>query len=301
VELADGTTIQVTREHPFYSPDESRYKPIGEFKPGEQLARIGQDEKLKAIGVAGVKAVRGEFTVYNLSVDSSHENYVAAGVLVHNKTPTPSPDQVSTFKAMSHYNKGEEYREAENWVMAIGEYTTAIETNPNYQSAYLDRAISYYFLGQYQNAIADYTRAIQLDPNNDAAYNNRGAAYAELDQYQRAIEDYDKVIQLDGGFPVVYFNRGRNYEDLGQYQRAIQDYTKAIQIDPNYDFAYLNRGNTYYRLSQYQNAINDYTKAIQINPNYAQAYYNRSLSYGNLGQTSNADKAKACSLDSQYC
>ena len=97
VELADGTTIQVTREHPFYAPDESRYKPIGEFKPGERLASIGQDEKLEAIVVTGIKAVRGEFTVYNLSVESSHHNYVAAGVLVHNKTqeptrkPTPEP------------------------------------------------------------------------------------------------------------------------------------------------------------------------------------------------------------------
>jgi hypothetical protein len=105
VELADGTTIQVTREHPFYSPDESRYKPIGEFKPGEQLARISRDEKLKAIGVAGVKVVRGEFTVYNISVDSSHENYVAAGVLVHNKTPNPTqPWWLPTAKAMSYYD-----------------------------------------------------------------------------------------------------------------------------------------------------------------------------------------------------
>jgi len=105
VELADGTTIQVTREHPFYSPDESIYKPIGEFKPGEKLARIGRDEKLKAIGVAGVKVVRGEFTVYNISVDSSHENYVAAGVLVHNKTPNPTqPWWLPTAKAMSYYD-----------------------------------------------------------------------------------------------------------------------------------------------------------------------------------------------------
>ena len=89
VELANGTTIQVTREHPFYSPDEARYKPIGEFKPGERLGRIGRDEKLETIVVTGIKAVRGEFTVYNLSVESSHHNYVAAGVLVHNKILPP--------------------------------------------------------------------------------------------------------------------------------------------------------------------------------------------------------------------
>ena len=57
VKLADSTTIQVTREHPFYSLDESRYKPIGEFKHGERLARIGLDEELEAIVVVSIKAL----------------------------------------------------------------------------------------------------------------------------------------------------------------------------------------------------------------------------------------------------
>jgi len=106
VELAGGTTIQVTREHPFYAPDESRYKPIGEFKHGERLGRIGRDDKLETIVVTGIEAVRGEFTVYNLSVESSHHNYVAAGVLVHNKTQTPTRTLHTSSPSLGQYHEG---------------------------------------------------------------------------------------------------------------------------------------------------------------------------------------------------
>ena len=68
--------------------------------------------------------------------------------------------------------------------------------------------------------------------------------------------------------------------------------------------SYFNRGLAYYYyLGQHQRAIQDYDKAIQLDPNDAKAYNNRGFAYHNLGQDAeaDADKAKACSLDSQYC
>ena len=62
---------------------------------------------------------------------------------------------------------------------------------------------------------------------------------------------------------------GRSQGLLGEYQRAIEDYDKAIQLDPDDAMAYNNRGVAYYYLGQY-------TKQA-------------------------ADRAKACSLDSQFC
>ena len=174
-----------------------------------------------------------------------------------------------TPNATSYDNKGEEWYNAENWVMAVGEFTNAIQVNPNYSNAYWYRGLSYVNLGQYQTAINDYTKAIQLDPDETA----------------------------------LYFNRGFSYQELGQYQLAINDYTKALQIDPEYFNAYVSRGYSYGKLGHDQNAINDNTKAIQLDPDYALAYANRGVGYRNLGQTANAnaDDARACSLDSQYC
>ena len=59
----------------------------------------------------------------------------------------------------------------------------------------------------------------------------------------------------------------------------------------------------YYYLGAYQRAIQDFDKAIRLESGYALAYDARGLAYSNLGQYSktDADKAKACSLDNEYC
>jgi uncharacterized repeat protein (TIGR02543 family) len=252
-------------------------------------------------------------------------------------TPTPRP--TPTPNAWSYHNKGNEYYDSENWVLAIGEYTRAIGVNPNYTKAYwrrgysyskldqnqnaitdytkviqldpddnvayMNRGVSYKNLGQYATAIADYTKSIQLDPDYAKAYQNRGYSYAKLGQYATAIADYTKSIQLDPDYAKAYQNRGYSYAKLGQYATAIADYTKSIQLDPDYANAYLNRGVAYHNQTpgQYQLAITDYTKTIQLDPDYGLAYDNRGIAYRNLGHTTlaDSDKTMACSLDSQYC
>ena len=53
-------------------------------------------------------------------------------------------------------------------------------------------------------AVEDYTKAIELNPNDAQAHNNRGAAYGEKDDFGRAIEDYTKAIELKPDFAEAY-------------------------------------------------------------------------------------------------
>jgi hypothetical protein len=89
-----------------------------------------------------------------------------ARVIVVTPTPTPTktPRPTATPNVSSYYNKGEEYYNAENWVMDVREITNAIQVNPNYSNAFWYEGSSYNELGQYQNAIHDYGKTIQLDP-----------------------------------------------------------------------------------------------------------------------------------------
>jgi Flp pilus assembly protein TadD len=192
------------------------------------------------------------------------------------QTPTPifrlDRRPTATPNMLSYYNKGQEYVDAENWVMAVGEYT----------------------------------KAIQLDPENSNIYSRRGGIYRALSQYQNAIDDHTKAIQLDPENLFWYLNRAYTYDDLGQHQNAINDYTKAIQLGPDWALTYISRGSAYNNQTspQYQLAIADFTQAIQIGSSYdALAYNTRGIAYRDLGQSTpaDADKAKACSLDSQYC
>jgi tetratricopeptide (TPR) repeat protein len=60
----------------------------------------------------------------------------------------------------------------------------------------------------YENAIRSYDRAIEINPNYAEAYLNRGIAYRNLKDYQNAIRSYDRAIEINPNDAEAYFNRG---------------------------------------------------------------------------------------------
>jgi tetratricopeptide (TPR) repeat protein len=107
----------------------------------------------------------------------------------------------------------------------IGEYTRALQLDPNYAWAYLHRGVAYHnqIPLQNQNAINDYTKAIQLDPDYALAYNSWGGSYGMLEQYENSISDYTKAIQLDPNYSNAYSGRSSAHRLLGQRQRWQND------------------------------------------------------------------------------
>jgi tetratricopeptide (TPR) repeat protein len=119
----------------------------------------------------------------------------------------PGCSIINSDQAVTHYNKGVTLGDAGNYGEAIAEYNKAIELNPKYTSAYINRAWVYYQKKQYDLAIIDYTRAIQLNPSNTAALNGRGAAYLLTKQYQPAIADFDKSLEFKPDQAQIITNR----------------------------------------------------------------------------------------------
>ena len=87
---------------------------------------------------------------------------------------------------MAYYIKGDFDR-------AFADFTKAIELEPGFAQAYVDRGNIAYFSQQFAKAITDYSRAIDLDPNNAEAYSRRGLAYKALDKKKEAIADLEIV------------------------------------------------------------------------------------------------------------
>jgi Tfp pilus assembly protein PilF len=219
-----------------------------------------------------------------------------ARVIVVTPTPTPRPTPTKTPRptptpnASSYYDKGEEYYVAENWVMAVGEFTNSIQVNPNNSDAYWYRGLSYYNLGQYQNSINDYTKAIQLDPDDAILYNNRGNVYHDFKKYDLAISDFGHSISLDPEYAHAYYGRGYAHHwlsiggdsgtsklsDIANNEQAVRDLTKAIELDPEFADAYWIRS-----------GANDWLMEKTGNMEYYRAMV--------------ADLKKACNLASRYC
>jgi tetratricopeptide (TPR) repeat protein len=115
-------------------------------------------------------------------------------------------------EAEEHFWQGIEYMRQENNALAMEEFTRAIELDPEYYYAYINRAQVYYQNGELESCLADYNNAIELNPDNVYWTIERGFLYLELGDQEKAIIDLERAREL--GVPYEY--RQRVEEALAQ-------------------------------------------------------------------------------------
>jgi tetratricopeptide (TPR) repeat protein len=150
---------------------------------------------------------------------------------------------------------------------AIQEFSTAIQLNPKYQSAYFIRAYVYKQVQEFQQSLADYSQAILLNPKFSVAYNNRANLKAyKLNDIQGALADYNQAILLNPKFSEAYFNRANlKDEKLSDIQGALADFNQSILLDPKSSNAYFNRAILKYeKLNDRAGAIQDFRQAARL-------------------------------------
>ena len=165
----------------------------------------------------------------------------------------------------------------------IGDYTSAIQLNPQYADAFNNRGFARFNLGDMDGAIADYDAAIWLNPHFTIAFVNRGNAYARKGNLAQAAADYSSAIQLSPSDDRIYFSRAVTRFSSGDIDGAIADYNSVIQLNPQNADAYNNRGWAWASKADLNRAIDDYSAAIRINPQYALVYHNRAAAYNDQG------------------
>ena len=114
----------------------------------------------------------------------------------------------------------------------VAELTEAIRTNPNDATAYYNRGVVKFSLGDYQGALSDYSEAIRIKPSDVASYLNRGSAKRKLGDKQGAKADYEKAITIDkdGLYSEDSLrNLGVVESELGDKQAAISSLRMAAQ------------------------------------------------------------------------
>ena len=92
--------------------------------------------------------------------------------------------------------RGSSYMELGQYENAIQDITSAIQLEPT-AIRYRNRGSSYAKLDQHQNAVDDYTKAIQREPTATRGYINRAITYAELRQWDLYDQDSAIICSLD--------------------------------------------------------------------------------------------------------
>lgn len=162
--------------------------------------------------------------------------------------------------------KGALYASQGQYLQALDNYNKALEIEPNFTNAYINRGLLYRGNKKYDMALKDYTKALEIDPTSATAHNNRGVLYRIKRQYELAISDYNSAIKIDPMFAGAYFNLGVIYHRYkNQFDQAIHFYSKAIEINPNYPDAYDNRGHVYImKLRDKVMGCSDFSKACKL-------------------------------------
>ena len=120
---------------------------------------------------------------------------------------------------------------------AIAACTAAIVsgqlTSANLAIVYYNRGFEFANRKDDVLAIADYSEAIRLNPQDPDFYDNRGLAYARKGNYARAIVEYDQALRLSPRDAWSYNKRGIAKKALGRTAEGEADIAKAKAIDPH--------------------------------------------------------------------
>lgn len=146
---------------------------------------------------------------------------------------------------------------------------------------YLERALEYYTVQDYDAAMEDINKYLELAPESTLGYFLRAQikirqleAFAGTGQekstaalqigYNAALSDLETVTRRIPDFKYAYYNIGYIYMLEQNYVKAEEAFTKALKIDPDFSEALFNRGVTYIKQEKLQQAISDLSRAGEL-------------------------------------
>lgn len=202
--------------------------------------------------------------------------------------------EIDSKSARAYTNRGILYKSEQLYDMAMLDFNAALNIDPNYDNALLQRGKVYYTVqSDYPKAIADFEKYIAINPKDDVVFATLAVCTSKLDSKPKTIAKtiayLTKAIEINDKDSDYYYYRGYAYMDNKDNNMAMEDLNKAIELNPKYEEAYFERGNIYLDAKDYSKQIENYDKAIELNPNSGKYYYWRG--YAKLFGLKDKDKA----------
>lgn len=133
-----------------------------------------------------------------------------------------------------HFYRGQAFELLAKPKHAIGDYTLAIELNPNCAEYYLGRGMVYaQDLLQHKEAIPDLLRAVDMDPLSVDAHVSLSLSLLQfVGQADRALHFAEIAADIAPDDPIARFCIGQAQLSLKQYDDAIRSFSRAVELDP---------------------------------------------------------------------
>jgi tetratricopeptide (TPR) repeat protein len=174
--------------------------------------------------------------------------------------------------AKQYYKTGEEFAKKMNFTDAIEQYTKAIELDPDYDKAYIQRAMTYTKLEDYEKAAADFDRAIVFNEKDAELYYYSALAYHLQGKNTTALDKLNTAVDMKNNFLEAYQIRSVVLIDLGRYREALEDCQKCLKIKED-ETGYYNLGQVYEKLEMYEEAEQAYRLSLEENRKLPESHY----------------------------
>jgi tetratricopeptide (TPR) repeat protein len=133
-----------------------------------------------------------------------------------------------SFEAMNNLALIEAARGRSNRALVL--LNQAVFSNPQNESAYLNRANYYATLRSWRNAIADYARAIELNPGSAYARVESARIHLEMDRVAIAIDELNAALDLDAKVEDAYVLLSAAYKKQGREMESAAALREAEQL-----------------------------------------------------------------------
>jgi len=129
--------------------------------------------------------------------------------------------------------------------------------------------------GDYTGAIAKYDAILAVNPRYFQAYVEKTLTLYTSGHYQECADICRKVMKEypgEEGLKNLYVNYGSSLDGLGKPGDAIKVYKEGFKKFPTYYLLPFNKGMTEYSQKQMEDAVKDYELALGINPGHASSH-----------------------------
>jgi tetratricopeptide (TPR) repeat protein len=162
----------------------------------------------------------------------------------------------------------------ENKTDAVADLEMAHRLKPHIKQIW-DLVVGLKVEGQdYSDAIPLLIKMIEIDPEDEKRLAALALCYQHLKDFAASEESYKKALTLKPDYVEAHINLGSAFKEQGKLEEAIEAYTKALAIKPDYAEAYYNMGVTLNDQGKLEEAIEAYNKALAIKPDYVEAWNN---------------------------
>ena len=165
-----------------------------------------------------------------------------------------------------------EYENLNDYQAAIVTLKQAIKYNPKNEGAIYEIAYCYDQIGDYSKATECYSDFIDENPYSFTAWYNLGNAYSKIENWEKAVWAYDYCLLINEIFSPAFFNLGNAYLSMEKYLLSIHNFEECMRIDGEDGLALCYIGECYEQLKNYDLAKHYYHRSIEFIPELPEAW-----------------------------